>query len=102
MAADSRFVREIMEAFDQLPATEQRRMTSIYGLADRVVHYARAHVPGATNLCIAPSEHHATLRDKLSGAVFHHGQTGHSRMPQHPLVRQLIDAVIAGQEPALV
>jgi pimeloyl-ACP methyl ester carboxylesterase len=98
MATDSRFLREITDAYTELTESHKCLMTSIYGAADRVVHYATAHIPGANNLCIAPADQHDKLRSRLPGAVLHHGQTGHSRLPHHPLVRQLIDSVIADQE----
>ena len=95
MASESRFLHEVTAAFSSLPEEERAWLTSIFGTGDRVVQLTTAMVPGATNICVAPSAKHLELSRQYPDVRMHEGNVGHSSMPRDPLIRELVDARIA-------
>jgi len=95
MASESRFLREITEAFAGLPEDERAWLTSIFATGDRLVQLTNAIVPGATNICVAPKGHHLELSRQFPGVVMVDGQVGHTGMPRSAAVRAVIDARMA-------
>lgn len=95
MASESRFLREITEAFDELSEWERSWLTSVFSRNDRLVQLTSAMVPGATNVCFAPEAEHPDLSREFPDVVMVDGDVGHSNMPRSTQVRALIDARLA-------
>jgi len=95
MSSESRFLREVTEAFSGRPDDEKALLTSIFATGDRAVQLTTAIVPGATNICIAPRADHVELSREFPGVVMVDGKVGHSLMPRSAQVRRVIDARMA-------
>ena len=95
MSAESRFLREVTEAYAGLPGNERAWLTSIMATGDRLVGLPRAIVPGATNICVAPRDEHLELSRAYPGVVMVEGDVGHTRMARSAEIRSVMDARMA-------